>query len=393
MSCDDTSKPPRIALVSIGIGRVQRGYERYFSDLFNVLREHLPMTLYKGCGECSENECIPPLLGSATLMARRLPLRTLPDGAVYRKYEHDCLAYGLAMLPALMQSRFDLVHMIDYPLAKVLERFRRIFRFRARLLYCNGCCAPPEHYPRADHVHHIAQPMYEDALAQGVDPAHLTLAPCGVHTKRFHSNLDRQQLREKHGIAEDTFVVLVVSAVKRMHKRVDHIVEEVSKVVESGGRDLLLWIDGSVEDPTLVDLARQKLGSQCRITHVVSDDVAELYGLADVMVHAALEEAFGLAIIEAISTGLPVLAHDAMHFRWLVGEEDCLVDMSVRGPLANRLREMLRERDNCRAQSETRASRAIRRFDWSQLVPEYVAMYHRVASGETETTTAERGAA
>jgi glycosyltransferase involved in cell wall biosynthesis len=161
----------------------------------------------------------------------------------------------------------------------------------------------------------------------------------------------------------------------RSHKRVDHIIEEASKLEG----DFLLWIDGRPEEPELLELARGKLGARCRITHVPTEQVAQLYHLADVFVHAALGEGFGLAICEAAASGLRVLAHDSPHFQWLVGDRDCLLDMRVPGALAGRLRELTgAPRLPDRAGRLAKSMRE--RFDWQALAPQYRDMYRRVAA-------------
>ena len=364
---------PRVALVCVGIGRFRRGFERYFTDLFGVLRDGLDVTLYKSAGETGPRERIPPMLAPLTALARESPLGTV--GTEYPKYKHDCLAFGLGLLPDLMRGRYDVVHVIDPPLVKVLEVLQRVTRFRARLVWTDGCLWPPALYPRKAHVHHVARELYEDALVAGVPSSRVTLAPCGIHTERFTAVSGRQDLRRKHGIAEETFVIAAVSAVKRRHKRVDHIIEEVAALEG----DILLWIDGKPEDPFIPELAQRLLGKRCRITYVASSQVGEIYNLADVMVHAALEESFGLAVIEALSTGLPVLAHDSPHFRWLIEDRDCLIDMNERGRLTQRLREMLAHRGTSLVSADAQAAHVRHRFDWVFLRQEYVDMYHKVA--------------
>ncbi len=38
---------PKVAMVSVGLGRVQRGFERLFSDLFELVKNDVDITLYK----------------------------------------------------------------------------------------------------------------------------------------------------------------------------------------------------------------------------------------------------------------------------------------------------------------------------------------------------------
>jgi glycosyltransferase involved in cell wall biosynthesis len=225
-------------------------------------------------------------------------------------------------------------------------------------------------------VHHVGEVALQEAVTAGVPISDMTLIPVGVHTRRFAAPAGRQQLRQKHGIADTTFVMIVVSNLERVFKRVDYIIEEVSRV----DGDLLLWIDGHPDDPSVAELARQKLGDRCRITYVPSSDVPDLYGVADVMIHGSTDEAFGLAVVEALCSGLTVLAHDCRHFEWLIGDREDLVDMSRPGNLTTRLRELIGSRNSLPVRRQQRVEAACRRFDWDALAPAYIDMYQHVAA-------------
>ena len=366
---------PKIAIVSIGIGRVQRGFERYFYDLFLAVRDKVDITLYKSGGTPNSRERIPPLLWPTTRIARALPLGRWVGGTDYKEYKRDCLAFAFCLLPELLRNRFDVVHIIDPPLAQVLQHLMRGCGLRTRLLLCDGCFIPPQYYPPAAYVQVTSHVHLQDALATGIPESQVTALPPGVHTQRFVSQVGRQELRQKYGISESTFVVLAVSAL-RPPKRLDYIIEEVSRLEG----DVLLWLDGYPEDPSIPALARDRLGARCRITYVPSGDVPELYGAADVLVHACLEEGFGYAVVEAISAGLMVLAHDTPHFEWLIQDRDCLIDMRVPGRLTSRLHELASNSNDLSSRLQARAASAHRRFDWLSLTPAYVELYGKVAN-------------
>lgn len=365
----EVPREPRVALISIGIGRVQRGFERYFRDLFDILRPNAPIVLYKSAGEASAVERVPARLRIATTAMRKAPFGRF---AGRTEYHRDCIAFGLCLLPELRRERFDVIHCIDPPLATVLARLRPLARFSGRLLFTEGSVMPPVMYPRVDHIHHVGAAAFENGLAHGVHDSHMTLLPCGVHSGRFVPPASRETLRQRHDVAPGTFVVLAISAVKRDHKRIDHLIEEVARMQG----DVLLWLDGNPEDPVVLEHARRRLGSRCRVTHVPTSRVPELYGVADVLVHAALEESFGLAIVEAMCAGLPVLVHDNAHFRWLTGDAGCVVPMDSPGALSDRLEAMRRSPPAFGADR----ARAIReRFDWRVLGPKYLDMYRRLS--------------
>jgi glycosyltransferase involved in cell wall biosynthesis len=51
-----------------------------------------------------------------------------------------------------------------------------------------------------------------------------------------------------------------------------------------------------------------------------------LYRSADVFLHLSKEESFGNVFVEAMACGIPVVAHDSPRSRWLVGEDEFLLD-------------------------------------------------------------------
>lgn len=365
----------KVALVCPGIGQCQRGFERYFSDLFRVLHDRVEVTLFKGAGPEGPREKVPAFVPRNGRLSHALPIHRLVGKTPYHT---ESLTYGLSVLPHLRRGDFDVVHTIDPPLQKVLYWLRSKTGGRFRLLHTIACFMPHEFYPGADLIHHVGKAAYDDALAYGFSPEYLSLLPIGYPAERFRPGGDRQALRRKHGVPEDAFVILSVAAVNRKQKRIDHLIEEVARLEGN----FFLLIDGSTEiggdvDLSLIDLARERLGARVRFCHVPSEEVIELYRLADLKVLTSLHEAFSIALVEAVSTHLPVLAHDNSHFRWLLGNEASLVDMSRPGALTGRLEKLMKDRDTL---PELAAPENVRRFDWATLVDDYVELYRHVAS-------------
>jgi glycosyltransferase involved in cell wall biosynthesis len=371
MSSSTRKQPLRIALISVGLGRVQRGFESYMRDLCQLFQGQTHVVLFRSAGPCGPKERVPRLLPAMTRIMRSLPLGRLAGSA---EYNRDCLAFAICLLPQLLQNRFDVIHCVDPPMAFALERLKRIFRFPASLLFTEGCQVPPEYYPHVDHIHHVGAEGYNLAIKAGVPASFMTLIPAGLHADKFVNTADRMTVRKKYGISPETFVILAVSALKRQHKRVDYLIEEISGLTG----DFLLWLDGSPEEPELIDIAKRKLGSRCLITHVPSERVSELYAAADVLVHASLNEAFGYAVAEALCSGLMPLTHDTPHFRWLVEDPRCLTDMMIPGNLAASLCKLMHQ-GHTSCDIAVRAETARKRFDWSSLQPAYLAMYCQLA--------------
>lgn len=363
---------PRIAIVCPGIGRVRRGYERLFHDLFLLMRDAFDLTLLKGGGDCGPGEIVPPFIHRNSPVFRLLPVHRLIGRTPYHV---ESLLYALALLPMLKRGRFDIVHTIDPPLTRILYRLRARFGLPFTLLYTDGAGMAPSDYPPADHTHQIAQISMDRALAYGHAASTMTLLPCGIFPERFMSGLDKRRLRQAYGIPEDTFVILSVAAINRGQKRTDYLVDEVAQL----DGDFLLLLDGSLDhgDPELADYARRRLGERVRIGHVASEKVGELYALADVMPHAAMVESFGIAIAEAAACGVPLIIHDGPHFRWLVPNPACWVDMSRPGALAAKLRQVRDDEGARRALVKLPEMRE--RYDWRNLKAGYASLYRQAA--------------
>lgn len=358
----------KIAVVCPGVGLVQRGFERLFYDLFLLMKNEFDVTLFKGGGIRNRSEKVLPFFHRNGLLVKILPIHELFGRTAMHT---ETVTFVLALLPHLIKNQYDIVHSIDPPLTRFLFKIRNLFRLKFKILYTEGCAMPPCDYPPADHMQQIAKATYDDARKAGIPEEYMTLLPCGIYPERFHISQSREELRRAFNVGEDTFVILSVAALNRKHKRIDYLIDELSRLQG----DFLVWMDGSLDhgDADLISLARKRLGDKCRITHVPSEKVGELYRLADVMVHCSVFEAFGLAIVEGASTGLPVVTHNTDHFRWLLQNPASWVDMKAGGALSGRLASLQVDR---KALEGVRADKEVLvRFSWHGLKEAYKNLY------------------
>lgn len=143
----------------------------------------------------------------------------------------------------------------------------------------------------------------------GVPDRRIHVVPNGIDAAQFRYCADRRRRTRTHlALAPDTFVV---GAVGRLvpGKRFDLLLRAMA---ETPGAHLLLVGDGP-ERPALENLARG-LGITGRV-HMPGEcglddatlSVPGVLAAMDVFVSTSREEAFGLAVVEALAAGLPVL--------------------------------------------------------------------------------------
>ena len=363
----------KVALVCPTVGQTRRGYERFMTDLFGLIRTDVDATLFKGGGEPAPGECVVPHMKRTGMVAR-----VAGDRLRYTRSRVEFATFAISLWPHLARGRFDVVHAIDPPLAPKLAAMRKLMRRKYGFLFTDGGPAPFDATPFADVVHYVTPEQQREALERGAAAAKGSVLPVGVDTSQAALPADRAALRQRHGVGPDTFVILAVTSLNRHHKRVDYLIEEAAKLPG----DILLWIDAGVQpdgDASLLGLARERLGRRFRHSHVDSAEVGELYRLSDVIVSASLHETFGMSLVEAMCAGLPVVALDSPHFRWLVEDQGHLVDMASPGALAARLGYLRGHREALGKAGGSEAAR--RRFGWASLKEGYLDLYRRAAGG------------
>jgi phosphatidylinositol alpha-mannosyltransferase len=122
----------------------------------------------------------------------------------------------------------------------------------------------------------------------------------------------------------------------------------------------------------------------CEFLGMVSDDdKAALLRSADVYVapHTG-GESFGIVLVEAMSAGAPVLASDLDAFRRVLdgGRLGVLFPVADSAALAAALLDLLGD-PGCRTTLSGRAATAVRRYDWSVVGEEVLAVYETVVDG------------
>lgn len=139
----------------------------------------------------------------------------------------------------------------------------------------------------------------------GVPPRKITVIPNGLDTAALAFDPEaRVRTREQFGIAPDTFVIGTLGRLDS-NKRVDMVIEAAAPLL---GERCVLLIVGRGEEMDALKTAAAKAGvaNQVIFAGFQADTVAMLSAF-DLYVMASVQETFGLAALEAMASGLPVL--------------------------------------------------------------------------------------
>ena len=151
----------------------------------------------------------------------------------------------------------------------------------------------------------VADVVKERLIKWGVSGRKITVIPNGLDVPALAFDpAARQRVREQFGISPDTYVI---GALGRLdpNKRIDLVVEAAMPVL---GDQCKILVIGRGEDQARVEAAVDRLGVR---EHVIfggfQSDTAAMMASFDVYVAASVQETFGLSVLEAMASGLPVL--------------------------------------------------------------------------------------
>jgi len=121
----------------------------------------------------------------------------------------------------------------------------------------------------------------------------------------------RSAMRKAWNVTEDTTVILAVTKLYR-GKRVHEIVDALAMArFPDRGRDVVFVIAGDGEDRPDLERRAASAGIETRFLGFVNQDVLpNVYAGADLLVHAAELEQYGMVLLEASVVGLPLVVSD-----------------------------------------------------------------------------------
>jgi phosphatidylinositol alpha-1,6-mannosyltransferase len=223
----------------------------------------------------------------------------------------------------------------------------------------------------------------------GIDggDARVRTVPLGADPRFFRPGVDATAIRERYGLDGGRWILSVARLVP--HKGIDTALQALAKL-DGPEADVRYAIAGSGEGrPDLERLVRE-LGLDGRVrflTGVPDADLPALYNAADVYVGASRRtahsvESFGLALAEAASAGLPVVAGRTGGVPEAIrhGETGVLVNAEDAGEVAQAIRDLLRDPARAHAMGAA-ARREIERFyNWDRVVKEIVGIAEEFAA-------------
>ncbi len=175
------------------------------------------------------------------------------------------------------------------------------------------CVLSPDHAASVSYLKHTGD----------ADPAKLIEMPNGVDAERFSPGRDQNGLRERLGIPESAVVVAFVATLDRAHhfKRLDVAIDALAQL-DDPAVHLVVAGSGELVDDFRRRAAERGVGERVHFLGAVPHpELPDVLRAADLfLLTTEPPESFGIVLIEAMATGLPVIATDYPGVRAVVAD-------------------------------------------------------------------------
>ena len=243
---------------------------------------------------------------------------------------------------------------------------RRIWAQRLLALGCDAIVAPSR------------QMANDYSTTFGVSPKKLTLIYNGVDEEEYRPAVRGENPRTKFGFAEEDIIIGCVARLDPV-KNFPRLIKSFARVVDAVPKSRLMVVGGGDQFHQLNELIRQlKLQDSVLLTGMRSDS-AHCMRAMDIYILPSLYEGFSVTILEAMATGLPVLAgrvggtpelvQDGVNgylFEIDETQEECMVTLMIRLCEDSVLRQKLGQQGR---------QQVLEKFTLSGMVHEYEKMF------------------
>jgi glycosyltransferase involved in cell wall biosynthesis len=360
-----------------GLGTVTRELTRHLAryvdiSVFDVLR-----TYHTGLS-VSEIEKVPIAnLGLKTRFRFNLPFHSIG----FRNHDIIHINYAFYGIPALICNQLDqtpfveTVHGIPQP---EFERGLDEFGYFAEK------CALSLTSRRASSL--VSDSIYIREEMRRRYAAKSTTIPLGVDTERFFPSTDSEAkaARKRLAISEGDRVVVYVG---RLHPWKDPftLVRAASLVLKER-KDVSFRLVG--KGPLLDDVVRliRILGVQDRVLVASDPDyyngLTDYYRAADVFVLPTKKEGFGLVVLEAMASGLCVIASDGGAPPELLGDSGLLFRTGDSRSLSETILNVLSDDALRRRLGIAARARAVEMYTWEKCALSYLRLYKQILEND-----------
>ncbi|MFW6173904.1 MAG: glycosyltransferase family 4 protein, partial [Elusimicrobiota bacterium] len=205
----------------------------------------------------------------------------------------------------------------------------------------------------------------------------ISVVPNGVNLEEFKPRPEKDKIiRRKYNISEDSFL-LFFCAHEFRRKGLATIIKSLPRLKEK-----VFLLIGGKDNPTPYKKLAERLGVSNQVIFAgnIPENINFYYSASDVFIFPTLYEPFGLVIVEAISSGLPVITSELTGASELIeeGETGLLLNSpSDSDEIATEINKLL-ENPNLLSKMEKNTRGIAEDYSWQEVTKKTEQVYKEV---------------
>ena len=218
-----------------------------------------------------------------------------------------------------------------------------------------------------------------------VDPARVSVLPLAI-SERFQPCEDKEEIEDFQRENRLPGRYLFTIGINKPHKNFPFLVQTLARLWGSNKLDIPLVIGGMKKDGRK-DL--ESLIEECRVADKVIFvhrlpylELPKIYAGAEALIFPSRYEGFGLPPLEAMKTGVPVIASNRPPIPEVVGDAGIYFDPTSGEELSTALERVLYD-SNLRSQLIQKGRQNLGRFSWIENAKRTCEIYRRVLDKES----------
>ncbi len=238
-------------------------------------------------------------------------------------------------------------------------------------------------YRLVERVHTVSQAQRQELLSLGFAASSIEAVINGVDLQRFVPSPDAAAAKCALGLHGDALVIGMVARFGPFKRHLE-LVEAFETVANRHpeARLLLVGGGGSLEQDIIQRVAASPCKDRIKLTGFMADPLPA-YQAMDLLLVPSLNEGLSNAALEAMATGVPVLAHDACGNAELLGDDASagwVRHLGTVDALGKALKECLRDAKSLQEMGVRARHRASRSFGLDAMVSGYQILYSKLAA-------------
>jgi glycosyltransferase involved in cell wall biosynthesis len=253
------------------------------------------------------------------------------------------------------------------PVRRVGAMIDNLLVRRSLLPYATSIISPSQHY------------VDESAFLRRRKDKVVSI-PNGVNLEDFEIPYSKEECRQKLGLPYDARIVLFMGSLSPQ-KAPDLLVKALPTVVGNVPKAILLIVGTGTMRQKLEQLAKDlDMRGSVRFAGLAEYRSRSLYYKAsDVFVLPSIEETFGIVLLEASASGLPMVVSDLPTFKWIIkdGYNGFVVARGCEADLAQAEIRLLRD-DQLRITMGQNAKGQVGKYTWPAIAQDTERLYLKV---------------